>query len=196
MGGYGSGAYGLLGSKVRKRTVEETFCLEIKGFKGNLNGRTLRMSWNNGEKSIGIKTNVDHIVLFYYADEEPIKENVGIESTKVGFGERLWFCCPECDKKTARLYLVGKYFRCRDCHQLTYSSCQESGDPLDYLYLKIRRLQRKLGLDGKGVDPYALPYFKPKNMHYKTFIKLRNQLESIQDERERAFLSHHLNNWC
>jgi hypothetical protein len=185
MGGLGSGSYGY-GLKDRKRTVEETFCLDIKGFKENLNGRTLRTSWDNGKKSIGIKTLTDHIILFYYADEEPIKEYVDIESTKVGFGERLWFCCPECDRKTAKLYIVGKYFRCRECHQLTYLTCQESGDPLDYLALKIRRLQRRLGLDGK--DILATPYFKPKNMHQETFDKIRLQLRHTQQERAEAWL--------
>jgi hypothetical protein len=88
MGGLGSGSYGY-GLKDRKRTVEETFRLDIKDFKGNLNDRTLRMSWDNGKKSIGIKTKTDHIILFYYADDERIKEYVDIESTKVKMSE-MW----------------------------------------------------------------------------------------------------------
>lgn len=187
MGGLGSGSYGY-GYKIRKRTIEETYRLDIKDLKGYGDGKDLQISINNGKISFRIQIKSDHIILIYSANGESIREHVDIESTKVGFGERLWFCCPECDKKTSRLYIVGKYFRCRECHQLTYLSCQESGDPLDYLYLKIRRLQRKLGLDEKSVDPYALPYIKPKNMHYKTFIKLRDQLQELQMERDRAFL--------
>jgi hypothetical protein len=185
MGGMGSGPYGG-GSKVRKWTVEETYRLDIRDLKGCMDGRDLKMSMNNGKISFRIITKNDHIILAYSANEEPIKENVNIESTKVGFGERLWFCCPECDRKTARLYIIGKYFRCCDCHQLTYLTCQESGDPLDYLALKIRRLQRRLGLDGK--DILAIPYFKPKNMHQKTFSRLRLQLQHAQTERDRAWL--------
>jgi hypothetical protein len=75
MGGMGSGPYGC-GSKVRKRTVEETFRLDIQDLKGNQNGKTLKMSWDKGKKSIGILTKTDHIILFYSADEESIRESV------------------------------------------------------------------------------------------------------------------------
>jgi hypothetical protein len=130
MGGMGSGPYGG-GSKVRKWTVEETYRLDIKSLKGHIDGRRLEFSMNEGKISFGVITKSDHIILTYSAGEESIKEYANIESTKVGYGERLWFNCPGCGKKTARLYIVGKYFRCRDCHLLTYLTCQESGDPLD-----------------------------------------------------------------
>lgn len=47
-------------------------------------------------------------------------------------GVRWWFLCPlsrdgvACGRRVRALYLHGKYFGCRTCHQLTYASCQES----------------------------------------------------------------------
>lgn len=186
MGGWGSGPYGPMGPLVRKRTVEETVSLHIQSFKEALNGKAGTYSWNNSKQSIGFVGKDEYILLSYRANKEKIKDKVFIASTKVGYGERLWFECPSCQEKRARLYLAGRYFRCRKCSNLTYLTCQESGDPLDYLSLKIRRLQRKLGMDKPEI--YQVPYFKPKNMQYKTFKRLRDKLIDLQDERDREFI--------
>jgi hypothetical protein len=186
MGGFGSGPYGT-GGLLRKRTVEETYYLNIQSLKKDLNNKLLTISWNNGKITISVLTKNDHIIIAYSAGDERIKERVNIDSTQVGYGERLWFNCPSCDDRTARLYLVRKGFACRTCQNLTYLSCQESGDPLDYLYLKIKRLQKQLGMISP--DPYDIPFLKPKNMHQRTYNKLRNRLIDIQDEREQYFLT-------
>jgi hypothetical protein len=47
-------------------------------------------------------------------------------------GKRWWFICPlilngvECNPRVRKLYLRGRYFGCRHCHNLTYRSCQEA----------------------------------------------------------------------
>jgi hypothetical protein len=49
-------------------------------------------------------------------------------------GIRWWFLCPVskdgvlCNRRPSRLYLPldEKYFGCRQCHDLTYMSCQDS----------------------------------------------------------------------
>ena len=43
-------------------------------------------------------------------------------------GLRVWWKCPQCGKRVRNLYSPpGPYpFACRDCHDLTYKSCQES----------------------------------------------------------------------
>lgn len=185
MGGMGSGAYGYMGPLTRKRTVEETDFMDIQKIKNALDHRTITFSWESG-KEISILTKRDYIILAYKAGEEQIKTRVNIDTTSVGFGERLWFNCPSCEERTSRLYVVGKYFQCRDCQGLTYLSCQESGDLLDYMALKIRRLQKNLGLKNPGV--YDRPYFKPKNMHQRTFDILRFRLQGLQRERDGHFL--------
>ncbi|MDQ3159366.1 MAG: hypothetical protein M3P98_04520 [bacterium] len=47
-------------------------------------------------------------------------------------GSRHWFTCPlqhngiACNRKASKLYLSGKYFGCRHCHQLSYNSKNEN----------------------------------------------------------------------
>lgn len=47
-------------------------------------------------------------------------------------GVRWWFICPlarngvACGRRVRKLYLNGRYFGCRHCHNLTYRSTQES----------------------------------------------------------------------
>src|SRR5207253_2236084 len=47
-------------------------------------------------------------------------------------GVRWWFVCPlsrggvACGRRPRKLYLVGRYFGCRRCHGLTYTSTQTS----------------------------------------------------------------------
>ena len=60
---------------------------------------------------------------------------VGLTTTPLPWGGvRWWFICPlvanggACGRRVGKLYLPpgGRYFGCRDCHHLTYTSCQES----------------------------------------------------------------------
>src|SRR5204863_5712559 len=47
-------------------------------------------------------------------------------------GRRWWFVCPlsrggvACGRRVKKVYLRGKYFGCRHCHDLVYTSSQES----------------------------------------------------------------------
>jgi hypothetical protein len=86
---------------------------------------------------------------------EPLWYAVRLQRTRVrGGGLRWWFTCPlavnhrPCGQRVGKLYLPpgGRYFGCRHCHGLTYTSCQEghSGDAF------FRRLARP------GEDPAEL----------------------------------------
>jgi hypothetical protein len=79
--------------------------------------------------------------------------HVGLEATRPRFGGlRWWFHCPlvvngrHCGRRVGKLHLPphGRYFGCRRCHRLTYTSCQESR--------KDDRLLRILG-ERTGSDP-------------------------------------------
>lgn len=47
-------------------------------------------------------------------------------------GVRWWFHCPRCDRRSAKLYVPrgGSFFACRICHNLTYRSCNTSGQKI------------------------------------------------------------------
>jgi hypothetical protein len=66
---------------------------------------------------------------------EMLRYAVPLQATRVcGGGRRWWFTCPlvidnnPCGRRVGKLYLPpdGRYFGCRHCHGLTYTSCQQS----------------------------------------------------------------------
>jgi hypothetical protein len=113
-----------------------------------------------------------------------INYKVPVTSTPCHFGGiRYWFICPltsngvYCGRRVAKLYLFGKYFGCRHCHQLTYESRKLSGmwkavgsvislPDIDERMDKIRtryyagkmtkRYRRALEIQDKGLNQMAL----------------------------------------
>jgi hypothetical protein len=66
--------------------------------------------------------------------QESLNYRVGLTATRPHFGGlRWWFLCPlsvggrPCKRRVGKLYLppAARYFGCRRCHELTYTSCQE-----------------------------------------------------------------------
>lgn len=170
-----------------KRTVEGTSFIHINDVKEHLDNEILNGNWENG-CSIAIITMQDHIIIAYKLGDKSVRTKVNISSTKVGYGMRLWFDCPSCNHKRAKIYMVNGVFACRECNDLTYMTCKKSGNKLDYLSLQIWRQQKKLGMDLDKTDIHDLPYFKPKNMHWKTFVRERERLELMQLERDKEWL--------
>jgi hypothetical protein len=70
--------------------------------------------------------------LKYTYNGEPIAYSVRLTTTAPNYGgARWWFLCPltargvRCWRRVRKLYRVGRYFGCRNCHDLTYRSRQE-----------------------------------------------------------------------
>jgi hypothetical protein len=86
-----------------------------------------------------IITHDDYIRVYYtttYPDgrKEYSDYKIKLAKTRCNFGGfRYWFVCPlvkdgkYCGRRVAVLYLVGKYFGCRHCYNLTYASRNLSG---------------------------------------------------------------------
>ena len=142
MGGLGSGNwFRWQGSKA---TVEQSLALAVSTFGKRLYPHsTGTITWTPSrgkQSSIGYEVTWNgtgpRIRLHYrLGDAEDIEIPVQMQSTPTHFGgERWWFTCPlivngvECGRRVGKLYLPGgaKYFGCRNCHRLTYRSCQES----------------------------------------------------------------------
>src|SRR5262245_34095855 len=92
--------------------------------------------------------------LFYTFTEsgDRVDYTIPLETTQPCFGGlRWWFVCPlvvngrSCNRRVGKLYLPpgARYYGCRHCYELTYTSCQESRK-FDGLY---RLLARNSGED-------------------------------------------------
>ena len=151
MGGYGSGRWGWHSSKT---TVEECTAFSMKDLARHAGlGPSVHtwqgLGWHNtwtGENtsSIGVEIKTGDTGgwarLFYTFTagrnkDEKMDYRVPLVTTWPHFGGlRWWFICPlsvngrYCGRRVGKLYLPpgGRYFGCRHCHDLTYTSCQES----------------------------------------------------------------------
>jgi hypothetical protein len=146
-------------------------------------GQCYWWKWNDGS-SITIETKHDSIELSYKITRNGQKEEVFIKvflswtSCNYG-GKRPWFICPGrgCGKRVAKLYQVGKYFLCRHCHDLVYSSQREGKE--FRLLDKAQKIYKRLGVTDRmdlGLKP------KPKGMHQTTYDRLVSKAEELDDK--------------
>lgn len=84
-------------------------------------------------------------------------------------GSRVWFLCPCCGRRVAKLY-GGAIYACRHCHKLAYQSQRETRG--DRALRKADKLRDRLDwvpgiLNGEGG--------KPKGMHWATYGRMLDQ---------------------
>ena len=187
MGGTGSGNWYRWDSKT---TTESQHSVDIRWMKKQKylhQGAFGILSWGSrGEKSgsIVFRVETDRLVLHYRSREnsgewENIESEIFFTKTPCNYGGyRQWFLCPRCKRRVAVIY-GGKYFRCRHCHNLAYSSQQENKP--DRLLRKAQNIRERLGVSRNILVPIL---FKPKNMHQKTFDRLRKEADDA------------INLWC
>lgn len=90
-------------------------------------------------------------------------------------GVRWWYCCPNCNRHTATLYLRGESFACRECQRLAYDS-QSLPEHRRLLY-HAQRLYRELGGDG-NMWLYQRPA-RPKGMRVKKYQAMVAEIERV-----------------
>jgi len=175
MGGYFSGH-----RWNSKTTTESQHRIDIRWLKkqGYLRpGNVGLLAWSCRNKETGFinyRMEADRMVLDYRyrlngGDWEDVEQAISFDRTTCNYGGfRIWFLCPRCRRRVAVLYGAGKYFLCRHCYNLTYASQQESRE--DRLMRKARKIRERLGASNDLLVPIL---FKPKNMHQKTFDRLR-----------------------
>jgi hypothetical protein len=192
MGGYGSGQ-----RWSKKGVVEGRYCLDtadLKRWQLLAPGATERAGsfrWGRDQAGasvsyrLAIRGDVGTLRLLYSmkSANADLDYSVRLVTTPCHLGGvRWWFVCPlardgvVCGRRVRKLYLSGRYFGCRRCHNLAYTSSQESdsrayallragvlgmGDPsrmsatqlaltLKALTIEQKRLDRWLGKGGRA----------------------------------------------
>lgn len=138
------------------------------------------ISWSShGEERASISCEIpkafDRMILDYRSKErggewQHIRDTAWFATTTPNLGgERIWFCCPGCGER-CRVLFGAKYYRCRKCQRMTYSS---QYDPMPQLpWSRCHRVRERLG--GERGFSYPFPP-KPKGMHWKTYYKLLDE---------------------
>jgi hypothetical protein len=154
MGGPGSGSHYHWWRPSKKTAVED--CLDLDANRwvrdgglrdGIFRSGTWRWTYPSGDGfTVNYEVNTldpgGPFVRLWYSwvwrstqQQESADYRVRLATTRPRFGGlRWWFICPlivngrPCGRRVGKLYLPphGRYFGCRHCYDLTYTSCQES----------------------------------------------------------------------
>ena len=165
MGGFGSGR------PVGRLKCETCISLDVRTWArmGILKaGNQFKMDWTDGS-SIGIEmASDDQAVLQYAVSGDPRRQSIDLERTACNYGgQRTWFVAPCCGNRAAKLFMRQGRFACRTCQRLAYST-----QSLDYIQRQHRAIHRVTRNLANGGD-------KPKGMHWSTFSRLQDQIETI-----------------
>lgn len=126
----------------KKTTTDDCWRLDMTYLAKQVNflfEQSLPISWSSSwgrHCSIGIDICPPSRLRFRYTTTNKTTDDarnsdyyVHIDSTPCNYGGcRWWFLCPSCHRRCRILYLApgSDYFACRICHNLTYTSQQES----------------------------------------------------------------------
>lgn len=150
----------------------------------NFKSGSISWTWGKNENKIGFSIAKDnqgtpaekiHLGLFYTITRNDIEKsdmNYKIEIAKTPCyygGVRYWFSCPICSQRVGVLYLVDKWFTCRHCGEIVYSSQRQSEKYKGFVSIPdIERAEAK-------VKRY---YYKGKpTRKYRKVLKLNDQFE-------------------
>jgi hypothetical protein len=119
------------------------------------------------------------------AESRIIELRVPIIWTKCHFGgRRPWFECltlldngEACGLRVAKLY--GPCFECRRCMGLRYASQRET--PQTRAWRRAQMIKIRLGGSNDPLDPFPQ---KPRGMHWRTYLRLRDQADAAEAEAE------------
>jgi hypothetical protein len=186
--GSGGARYGA-GRPGWRRKCKQSLPLDIRALhrRGRLqSGASFGWRWtSDGEPcgNIGLRAG-DHSLELSYTwtpgggQPTRMRYDVQLERTRCRFGGlRSWFRCPWCGRRCVVLYgLSGDgYFGCRRCLNLAYAS--EAEDAISRLWRKTRKLEARLTEDGD----------RPKGMHWRTYHRICDQLDAVEEAKDRAF---------
>ena len=114
---------------------------------------------------------------------EDVRYRVPLEYTRCHIGgQRHWFKCPGvvdgrvCGRRVAVLYLRGKYFLCRHCHGLFYSSQGETR--CDRALGRSTKIRKRIGAKPGPAHPVL---WKPRHMHWRTFQRELVKLRAVEE---------------
>jgi hypothetical protein len=171
-----------------RKTVESYRMLDVNQLreKGFLRpGCTSPFQWINGNdvSSINLRAEADWLYLSYTMrvggkEWEEVAETVPIVHLPCRFGgNRAYFICPgpgdgtDCGRRVVKLHLSHRYFLCRHCNQLTYSSQFER--PWQRALRRANKLKQRLGIN---VGITELFPGKPKGMWSSTYERLLDKI--------------------
>jgi hypothetical protein len=196
MGGYGSGR------PSGKQKAEEFRSLDVNRFhrEGILtDGRRGHLVWSRDGAEIAqidYHVNEARLVLDYRVrqnggDWGTISQPVPLIYAQCHYGgQRPYFQClgivngQTCRRRVIKIYAAGKYFLCRHCYNLAYSS--QSEEKSDRMLRRANKIRTALGGE-RGTAHFIAP--KPKGMSQRKYQQKRFEIEWCEGQANQLFLS-------
>jgi hypothetical protein len=138
----------------KEGVIEDCLALSVKSVHRGENRHVGSVHWRCGTEVVAtIKYEINlwsaergDLWLRYFVDGEPVHLPISMTSTAVHLGgRRWWFICPVTAKRVEKLYLPdgATQFAGRKAHDLTYTSCQQSGREKRFWHRIDKLLGRK-----------------------------------------------------
>lgn len=196
MGGYGSGRTSY------KQKAENCRSLDVNKMNrdGCLRpGKRGHWIWSrDGEEMgrIGYQAKEGQLALDYRVrqnggDWEPIAQTIRITQADCNYGgQRPYLMCPgvvngqRCGRRVAKLFSGGRYFLCRHCYQIAYSSQSEAR--YDRMLRRANKLRTALG--GEPGTAHWIAN-KPKGMWQRTYQRKRFEIEWYEGQADHLFIA-------
>jgi hypothetical protein len=151
----------------------------------------------NGEEiaRIGYRAEEGRFVLnyrvrLYGGDWESIEQPTRLTYTSCHYGnKRPYFICPGvvngriCGRRVGKLFSGGRYFLCRHCYNVAYTS--QSEPRYDRMLRRANKLRMALGGE-PGIAHWIAP--KPKGMWQRTYQRKRWEIQWCEDQANRLFI--------
>lgn len=196
MGGYGSGRPGWRPKVEDFRNIDVNRLRKAGLLKAGYSGG---WKWTvDGVKvaSISMRAETGRLVLIYrirrdYEEWEDVEEPISLVETDCTYGgARPWFRCPGvrngqwCARRVGKLYLGQRYFVCRHCLRLAYSS--QSEEPMNRHNRRANKIRMALGGEPGTA---SLPPRKPKGMHWRTYWRKMDAIDTADAASDLAFVA-------
>ena len=192
MGGFGSGR--LRSSRIAN--VENVLTIDINLLRrsGRLEaGWSGSLQWVSGGQavaSIRLSAVAERLTLSYripISGQDWESTTAHIRMVRVPChlgGARPYFICPAtgCGRRVSKLHCAGRYFLCRHCSRLGYTSQGE--DAWQRKQRRVLKIKSRLG--GEPTDEWFPP--KPKHMWWRTYARLCKSLSEAELAEEKALL--------
>lgn len=194
MGGYGSGRPGWRPKAEGFRNIDVNRLRKAGLLRAGYSGG---WQWTvDGEKvaSISMRAETARLVLIYRirpggGEWEDVEEPIPLEETPCHYGGvRPWFRCPGvrngrwCGRRVGKLFLGQRYFVCRHCLRLAYSS--QSEEPMNRHNRRANKIRMALGGEPGTA---SLPPRKPKGMHWRTYWRKMDAIDAADAAGDIAF---------
>ena len=195
MGGYGSGRPGYKQKAEGCRSLDiykmkRSGCLAA-GHRGNwIWSRNDEEVARIGYHSTGAALVLDYRVSLSGGDWESITQTVPLIQTDCHYGgQRTYARCPgvvngrHCRRSVGKLFAGGRYFLCRHCYSVAYTSQSEAG--YDRMLRRANKIRMELGGE-PGTAHWIAP--KPKGMWQRTYQLKRGEIEWCEGQANHGFI--------